>query len=51
MSSKIEVYKGKILKELCFGKLLSASELSIRMQRSLPVTIRVLDELVKEGLI
>ena len=51
MSSKIEVYKGKILKELCFGKLLSASELSNRMQRSLPVTIRVLDELVKEGLI
>lgn len=51
MSPKIEVYKGKILKELCFGKLLSASELSNRIQRSLPLTIRVLDELVKEGMI
>lgn len=51
MSPKIEVYKGKILKELCFGKLLSTSELSNRIQRSLPLTIRVLDELVKEGMI
>ncbi len=51
MSPKIEVYKGKILKELCFGKRMSASELSLRIQRSLPVTMRVLDDLVKEGMI
>lgn len=51
MASKFEVYRAQILKELCFGKLLSASELSNRIQRSLPLTIRVLDELVKEGMI
>ncbi|KYP14452.1 ROK family protein [Flavihumibacter sp. CACIAM 22H1] len=51
MASKSEVYKARILKELCFGKMLSASEISVRMQKSLPLTVRMLNELVEEDVI
>lgn len=51
MPSKLTIYKGKILRELCFGKFLSAAELSLRIGKSLPVTSRVLEALLKEELI
>lgn len=49
MASKSDFYKKKILKELCFGKVLSGSDLSTRIDKSLPLTTRILNELIKEG--
>ncbi|WP_290798696.1 ROK family protein [Flavihumibacter sp. UBA7668] len=51
MAGKSDLYKSKILKELCLGNLLSGSDISIRIERSLPLTLRVLNELVQEGMV
>lgn len=51
MTSKTLLYKRKILKELCFGNVLSALELSIRIEKSLPLTTRILNELVDEQIL
>jgi glucokinase-like ROK family protein len=51
MNSKTLLYKRKILKELCFGNVLSALELSIRIEKSLPLTARILNELVDEQIL
>ncbi|WP_290798705.1 ROK family protein [Flavihumibacter sp. UBA7668] len=51
MASKSTIYKARILKELCFGNMLSASEISVRLQKSLPLTMRMLNELVEDGVI
>ncbi|KAA9036287.1 ROK family protein [Ginsengibacter hankyongi] len=51
MTSKALLYKRKILKELCFGNVLSALELSIRIEKSLPLTTRILNELVDEQIL
>ncbi len=51
MAGKSDLYKSKILKELCLGNQLSGSDISLRIERSLPLTLRVLNELVKEGLV
>jgi len=51
MTGKTLLYKRKILKELCFGNILSALELSIRIEKSLPLTTRILNELVDEQIL
>ncbi|KIC91080.1 ROK family protein [Flavihumibacter sp. ZG627] len=51
MASKTDYYKKKILKELCFGSVLSGTEISTRIERSLPLTLRILTELVEEGIV
>ncbi len=49
MAGKSDLYKSKIIKELCLGNQLSGSDISLRIDRSLPLTLRILNELVKEG--
>ncbi|OQP57279.1 sugar kinase [Niastella vici] len=51
MFSKTGLYKRKILKELCFGNVLSGAEISLRIEKSLPLTVRMLGELITEDLI
>lgn len=51
MVTKTDLYKRRILKELCFGSSLSSTEISSRIEKSLPLTVRMLGELVNEGLV
>ncbi len=51
MEQKISSYKKKIIKELYFGTLLSCSDLSDRIGKSLPLTTRMLNVLIEEGLV
>ncbi len=51
MNPKTLLYKRKIIKELCFGKMLSAQEISTRIEKSLPLTTKVLADLVAEGIL
>ena len=51
METKDSHYKRKIIKELCFGNVLSAQDLSLLTGKSLPLTMKMLGELVKEGLV
>ncbi|MEO8861245.1 MAG: ROK family protein [Ginsengibacter sp.] len=51
MMTKTSYYKRKIIKELCFGKTLSAQEMSQLTGKSLPLTMKMLSELVKEGFV
>ncbi|MGN6247414.1 MAG: ROK family protein [Ginsengibacter sp.] len=51
MENKSSWYKRKIIKELCFGNTLSAQEISVLTGKSLPLTIRMLNELVKEKIV
>lgn len=44
-------YKSQILKELSFGNVLSALEISTRVEKSLPLTSRLVNDLVAEGFI
>ena len=49
MNIKHRVYKRKIIKELCFGTILSALEISHRIGKSLPLTTKILNELIEEN--
>ena len=51
MEEKISAYKKRIIKELYFGRLLSCSDLSERIGKSLPLTARMLSVLIEEGLV
>lgn len=51
MNIKTLLYKRKIIKELSFGSVLSAQEISLRIEKSLPLTTRVLNDLVDEGIL
>ena len=51
MTNKTQAYKRKVIKELCFGNVLSALEISIRVEKSLPLITRVVNELVEEGIL
>ncbi len=51
MRTKTSQYKRKIIKELCFENVVSANELSILIGKSLPLTMRMLSELVMEGIV
>lgn len=49
MLDKQEVYKRNIIKHLYFNKELSCAELSELTEKSLPLTARILNELISEG--
>ena len=49
MDAKNLLYKRKVIKELCFGNILSAQDISFRIEKSLPLTTKILNELVDEG--
>lgn len=51
MEQKIARYKKRIIKELYFGRLLSCSDLSEKIGKSLPLTARILNALIEEGLV
>ncbi|OLY91907.1 Sugar kinase of the NBD/HSP70 family, may contain an N-terminal HTH domain [Cnuella takakiae] len=46
---KQSVYRGKVIRELYFSNTISCAELSEKIHRSLPLTTRILDELIQEG--
>ena len=49
MAGKSLSYKKKIIKQLYFSNLLSCAELSIKIDKSLSLTTKMLNELIKEG--
>jgi len=49
--SKTILYKKKIIKELYFAKTLSCSDLSLLTKKSLPLTTKMVNELIDEGYI
>lgn len=51
MERKVLSYKKRIIRELYFGGLLSCSDLSERVGKSLPLTTRMLNELIGQGLV
>jgi predicted NBD/HSP70 family sugar kinase len=51
MDEKTSSLKKRIIKELYFGGLVSCSELSDRIDKSFPLTARLLTELIEEGLV
>src|SRR4029078_11631009 len=51
MEEKISSYKKRIIKELYFGRLLSCSDLSDKVGKSLPLTAKMLNVLIEEGLV
>ncbi|MBC6492016.1 ROK family protein [Flavihumibacter stibioxidans] len=51
MASKSDIYKSKILKELSFGNVLSGTDISTRIEKSIPLTTRILTEMVEEGMV
>ncbi len=48
MSEKKDLYKKAIIKQLYFGNTLSLADLSERIYKSLPLTTKILQELIKE---
>lgn len=46
---KQSVYRGKIIRELYFSNTASLAELSEKINKSLPLTTRILEELIGEG--
>lgn len=51
MVEKKKTYRRQIVRQLYFAKMLSCAELSLRINRSLPLTTKTLDELIKEGVV
>jgi hypothetical protein len=51
MPDKKKVLKKRLLKHLYFAKTLSCAELSWKINKSLPLTTKVLNELIEEGYI
>lgn len=49
MTEKTKTYRKQIIRELYFANLLSCAELSLRINKSLPLTAKILNELIKEG--
>lgn len=51
VSLKKNIAKKRILKELYFGGVLSCAELSLKTHKSLPLTTKLINELITEGFI
>ena len=49
MIAKNASYKRKIIKQLYFGRSYSCAQISIAIEKSLPLTTRILNELIEEG--
>src|SRR5258708_9259328 len=51
MGDKNGLYKKKIIKQLYFAQILSSSDLSVQTKTSLPLTTKMLNELIEENYI
>lgn len=51
MAAKSQSYKKKITRQLYFSSLLSCAELSHKIDKSLSLTTRILNELIAEGIV
>ena len=51
MTTKKSRYRRQIIKELFFSRLLSGTELSAKIDKSIPLTNKLLSELVSEGVV
>ncbi|MCO5235443.1 MAG: ROK family protein [Chitinophagaceae bacterium] len=51
MASKNQLYKRKIIRQLYFSNLLSCAELSQKIEKSLSLTTKILNELIAEGVV
>ncbi len=51
MAAKSQSYKKKITRQLYFSNLLSCAELSHKIDKSLSLTTRILNELIAEGIV
>src|SRR6185295_3242883 len=51
MSAKKLLIKRKIIKQIFFSRSLSCAELSWRIKKSLPLTTRLVNELIREGFV
>ena len=49
MREKNLLYKGKIIKQLYFASALSCSDLSVQIKTSLPLTTKMLNELIRDN--
>ncbi len=49
MNVKTNLYKRKILRELYFNNTLSCADLSLKTNKSIPLTTKILNELIEEG--
>jgi predicted NBD/HSP70 family sugar kinase len=49
MGEKRKLYRKHIIKQLYFANMLSPTELSIRINKSLPLTTKILNELIEDG--
>src|SRR5580765_4104748 len=49
MAIKSNLYKRKILSELYFNGQLSCADLSLKVGKSIPLTTKILNELIEEG--
>lgn len=49
MADKTQLYKRRIIKELYFHSPLSSAELCLKSNRSLPVTTKILNDLIEQG--
>src|SRR6185295_14344779 len=51
MSAKKLLIKRKIIKQIFFSRSLSCAELSWRIKKSLPLTTKLINELIQEGFV
>jgi predicted NBD/HSP70 family sugar kinase len=51
MTEKKKLYRNKILKELYFVESLSCADLCIKIEKSFPITAKLLEELVAENMV
>lgn len=49
MVSRTDIYRKKVINALSFGKTLAAFDISVAIERSLPLTNKILASLVKDG--
>src|SRR2546423_9269693 len=49
MNVKTNLYKRKILRELYFNNILSCADLSLKTNKSIPLTTKILNELIEGG--
>jgi predicted transcriptional regulator len=45
------LYKRRIVKHLYFGNMLSCADLSVKINKSIPLTTRILGKLMEEGMV
>lgn len=51
MASKNQLYRKRIVNHLYFSKMLSCAEVSERIEKSLSLTTKILNELVEDGFV